>query len=92
MSAPDEAPPPRFVGRHQMRRRSPPRLVLEIDVRERVAVSVQVCPSFMSGSSTDHGGGKRRSGHRKTNIPKAKARNRIAAAERMAASMSRPWR
>jgi hypothetical protein len=32
--------PPRLVARHQSRRRSPAELLLEIDVRERVAVGV----------------------------------------------------
>jgi hypothetical protein len=54
-----------LVAGEQVRRRAPSRLVLEIDVGERLAVSVsrtmkQSWPSFMPGSSTDHGGGKRR--------------------------------
>jgi hypothetical protein len=42
--------------------RPPSRLLLEIDVGERLAVVIaeQSWPSFMSGSSTNQGGGKRR--------------------------------
>jgi hypothetical protein len=53
-SPPPEQPPPCLVAGHEVRRRAPTGLVLEIDVGERVPsrswTMKQSCPSFMSGS------------------------------------------
>ena len=48
---------PRLVARHQSRCRSPARLILEIDIRQRVPGVVLHDEAI---SSTIHGGGKRR--------------------------------
>jgi len=48
-----------FVGQ-QIRRSEPPRLVLEVDVGERLTVAILHDETRPSVSSTDHGGGKRR--------------------------------
>jgi hypothetical protein len=54
-----------LVAGEEMSRRSSSRLLLEIDVGQCLSVGVaetmkQSWPSFMSGSSADQGGGKRR--------------------------------
>jgi len=53
--------PPRLILAEQLGCRSPPRLVLEIDVGERLSVVV----AHDKTGGTDHGGGKRRTVHRK---------------------------
>ena len=52
--------PPRLVAGHEIGRRAPARLLLEIDIGQRLAV---VVPDDVAGaviSSTVHGDGKRR--------------------------------
>jgi hypothetical protein len=53
---------PGFVRSEQLGRRAPSRLILEIDVGEATCPVASQTMKQASVSSTDHGGGKRRSG------------------------------
>jgi hypothetical protein len=59
----------------------PPELSLGIDVDKCMPIGVAddeaVLPSFMSGSSTDQGGGKRRSGIRPGRVMSAASSERL---------------